>query len=160
FMVSAKTSDNPIMSVHDAIDIVARDKRWLIWLMLVEVLRQLHYIVSEHWADWNEFFGNRIFGTFNRRASHMNDWNRFRLARTCKWVAGLVIVSVVAGELFDVPAARGIPEMLSRMWDNLPLIVQIVLSMLIGVSSIFLIYFLLSKGGYEVYFPEDINTRF
>jgi hypothetical protein len=160
FMVSAKTSDNPIMSVRDAIDITAREKRWLIWLLMVEALRQLHYLVAEHWATYNEFWGNHVFGTFNRRASRMNDWNRFRLARTFKWVLALIIISVIAGDLFDVPAARGIPELLERIWDNLPLIVQIVLSMLIGVSSIFLIYFLLSKGGYEVYFPEDITTRF
>ncbi len=160
FMVSAKTSDNPIMSVHDAIDITAREKRWLIWLMLVEVLRQLHYVVSEHWSDWNEYFGNRIFGTFNRRASRMNDWNRYRLARTFKWLLLLLIVSVIAGDLFNVPAARGIPELLQRLWDNLPMIVQIALYMLLSIGSIFFLYYFMSKGGYEVYFPEDITTRF
>src|SRR4029453_8480311 len=53
-----------------------------IWiaLFLVELVRQTHYVVSEHWSGWHLFWSQRVFGAFNRRVSRLNDWNRFRLA--------------------------------------------------------------------------------
>jgi cell division protease FtsH len=160
FMVGKKTGDNPLMSVRDAIDIVAREKRWLIWLMLLEVLRQLHYVVSEHWAPYHEFWANRVYGGLDRRGARINDWNRYRMGRALRIVAVLAVVSLLASEIWDVGFFQGLPELLQRFWDRLPMILQLLFFVLFGILQFVAIFWFMSKGGVDTYFPEDINTRF
>jgi cell division protease FtsH len=160
FMVGKKTGDNPLVSVRDAIDLVAREKRWLIWLMLAEVLRQLHYVVSEHLAPYHEFWANRVFGGIDRGGARINDWNRYRMGRAMRLLALLAVVSLFASEIWDVAFFQGLPELLQRFWDRLPTILQLLFFVLFGVLQFVAIFWFMSKGGVDTYFPEDINTRF
>jgi ATP-dependent Zn protease len=160
FMVGKKTGDNPLMSTGDAIDIVAREKRWLLWLMLIEVVRQLHFVVSEHWAAYHEFWANRVFGGLDRRSARINDWNRYRMGRVLRIGLLLAILSLLASEIWDTSFFQGLPEALQRFWGNLPFILQMMFYLLFGVMQFVAIFYFMSKGGVDTYFPEDINTRF
>jgi cell division protease FtsH len=160
FFTAKTTDDYPLASVADAIDITARDKRWLVWLMTFECLRQLHFLVCEHWARYHELWGNRIFGGFNRRIHRINDWNRYRMARTLKVVTWLALFSIIAADIQNVPAYRGLPELLSSIIDGLPLILRLMFALLFGMLQFVAIFWFLSRGGVDTYFPEDIKTRF
>ena len=48
--VWAAMSNNPLLGFTDALRQQARSKRWLLVLGGIEILRQVHYLVSEHWA--------------------------------------------------------------------------------------------------------------
>ncbi len=160
FFVAKTTDDYPLAPVSDAIDITASDKRWFIWLMTFECLRQLHFIVCEHWAGYHEFWGNRIFAGVNRRVARINDWNRYRLGRVMKWLSILAVFSVISADIQDVPAYRGLPELLSSIIDGLPTIIRLLFFVMFGMFQFIAIFWFLSKGGIDTYFPEDIKTRF
>ena len=57
--------------------------------MGLELLRQVHYFVSERSAGYHRFWSQRVFGGFDRAMKRrFSDWTRFRLARVVKVVAG------------------------------------------------------------------------
>ena len=59
-LVWASLADNPLLSVRDAFNEVTRTRTWLIYLVMVEILRQVHFLVSELAAPyhgvWTKYF--------------------------------------------------------------------------------------------------------
>ena len=49
-IVWASMADNPLLPFSDAALIQLRDSQWLLWLAGLEVLRQIHFLVSEQSA--------------------------------------------------------------------------------------------------------------
>lgn len=133
-----------------------------IWIILfgVELVRQTHYVLSEHWGAWHGFWSQRVFGGFNRRASRLNDWNRFRLARLCKYLALIALLAYVLGQVYDQPPTQALLELPATIWAALPMLLQVVFIMLIAVGQFAAIFWFLSRGGVEVYMPNDVKTRF
>src|SRR6266567_3003712 len=78
FFVWGAMADNPLLPFSDALNDQARAKWWLFALARAELLRQLHYLISEHSARYHRFWTQRVFGGFNRRSSRLTDWNRYR----------------------------------------------------------------------------------
>src|SRR5438128_247550 len=97
FFVWAAMADNPLLPFGDAVNDEVRAKSWIFVLGGVELLRQLHYLISERWAAYHRFWTNRVFGGFNRRSARMSDWNRYRIARVLKLLTFLAILSIVLG---------------------------------------------------------------
>jgi hypothetical protein len=56
FFVAAEVADNPILPVSEAINETLRTKVWLLVLIGLEVLRQVHYLISEHWVAYHQFW--------------------------------------------------------------------------------------------------------
>ncbi|MFP5326816.1 MAG: AAA family ATPase, partial [Acidimicrobiia bacterium] len=133
-----------------------------IWLFLawIEVLRQLHYLLSERWAGWHQFWSRRVFGGFNRRIAKLNDWNRYRIGRVLRYAAFLAVVAYVLGQIYDVPASQALFELPATVWSALPLLLQLIFLMSAVVLQFVAIFWFLSRGGVEVYMPNDIRTRF
>src|SRR6266542_4892668 len=100
----AKAND-PILPWRDALVQTVRSGAWVLVLACVEALRQIHFFISEHSARYHRFWSERVFGGLNRRASKMNDWNRFRLARALKWLFCLAIFDLVLAKLIHEPPA-------------------------------------------------------
>ena len=70
--------------------------------MGLELLRQIHYFVSERWSAYHRFWTNGVFGGFDRAMKRrFSDWTRFRLARVLKWIAFIVLFAVVAGQILE-----------------------------------------------------------
>src|SRR5438876_9601610 len=64
-----------LSSFRDAFNQTARSEPWLLVLIGIELLRQIHFYVSEKSARYHRFWSQKVFGGMNRRASRMNDWN-------------------------------------------------------------------------------------
>ena len=68
-----KLNANPIKSVVDGFWETAEKQAW-IWILLgLEVLRQLHFVVAEHWSGYYRFWKFNFFGG-SRSASP--EWTR------------------------------------------------------------------------------------
>ena len=116
-LVWASMADNPLLPFVDAVRLHLVESQWLLWLMGLELVRQIHYLVSEHWSAYHRFWSDTIFGGFDRAAKRrFSDWTRFRLARIIKLVAFVALFAVVAGQiletspvlaLFETPALGG-----------------------------------------------------
>ncbi|HEX2064592.1 MAG TPA: AAA family ATPase, partial [Acidimicrobiales bacterium] len=159
-VVWAAMADDPNMSFSDAVRIHVRSAAWLLALLALECLRQLHYLISEHRAGYHRFWMERVFGGVERRTGRMNDWTRYRLARAFKGLVLLAVMAVLLGKVYDVSPLEGLFKLPTALWDALPVLIQVLLILAIVVMQFVAIFWFLSKGGVEVYFPEDIKTRF
>ncbi|HEY3211173.1 MAG TPA: ATPase, partial [Actinomycetota bacterium] len=159
-LVWGTMANDPILPFREALIQTARSGAWVLGLVAFELLRQIHFFISEHWARYHRFWSERVFGGLNRRVSKMNDWNRFRLARAFKWLFFLAIFDLILAKLIHEPPAIALFKLPVIIFQALPLIVQAVVIISLGLFQIIALYWFLSKGGIDVYFPDDIKTRF
>jgi ATP-dependent Zn protease len=148
------------LPVDEALSRQLDAKWWIVALAGVEVVRQLHYLVSERSARWHRFWTDRVFGGFNRRAGRLSDWNRYRIGRVLRWGFVLVVADLIVSAILDISPARTLVEAPARAWDLLPFVLQLMFGFLFVAVQFLGIFWLLSRGGTDVYFPEDIDTRF
>jgi ATP-dependent Zn protease len=151
---------NPILPLVDAVRDALRARWWILALAGLELLRQVHYLVSERWAAYHAFWTERVFGSWNRRVGRMNDWNRFRVARVLKLLFVLVILDLLIAELFDLPPAIALFQLPAIVLAGLPFLIQIAFYFFIIVFQFIGLFWFLSRGGIDVYMPDDIETRF
>src|SRR5215218_9189272 len=160
FFVWAAIADNPLLPFNDAVNDTVSEKRWIFLLGALELIRQVHYLISERSAAYHRFWTQRVFGGFNRRSARMSDWNRYRLARLAKIILFLVILSIVLGTIFDTSPALALVELPSRIVDALPFVFQLLFGALFIIIEFGALFWLLTRGGVDVYYPDDIKTRF
>jgi cell division protease FtsH len=156
----ATVIDNPIIPVADAFNQALSDRWWLLLLIMVEGIRQLHYVVSEHSAGYHRFWSQDVFGKMERKSGKFNDWTRFRMARAMKWLAVIALASIILGAANDQSPVLALFELPATIWSAMPLVLQVVFYMFVMVMQFVAIFWFLSKGGVETYFPDDIKTRF
>ena len=156
----AAMADDPILPFSEAVRHEARAGTWLVALFGLELVRQVHYLISEHWAGWHRFWTVRFFGGIERRTRRLNDWNRYRIGRLFRYLVFVVVLAVVLGKIFHEPPSRGLFHLPAALFKALPMVLQVVFIMLIAVGQFVAIFWFLSRGGMDVYFPDDIKTRF
>jgi ATP-dependent Zn protease len=161
FFVAAESADNPILPISEAINLTLESKVWLLVLIGLELLRQLHYLVSERNVRYHQFWSKRVFGGWNRYMQRFNPWNRYRLARATKWIIAIVIGAIILGRIFDTSPVTAYFDALSEAIDAAPLVLQVVLYLFFWIGfQFFLIFYFMTRGGVETFFPDDIATRF
>ena len=153
-------ASNPILPLRDALNRQLDARWWLLAVAGLELLRQSHYLLSEIWAGWHRLWSQRIFGGVNRRTARMNDWTRYRIGRVIRILVALVIVDLVLASLFDLSPANALIEAPARLWDYLPLFLQLVFAFFFVIIQMVGLFWFLSRGGVDVYMPDDIDTRF
>jgi ATP-dependent Zn protease len=161
FFVAAELADNPILPVSEAVNETLRSKVWLLVLIGLELLRQVHYLVSEHWAKYHQFWTKRVFGGWNRYLGRFNPWNRYRFARAVKWVVAIVVGAIILGRILDTSPFTAYFEGLSEAIGAAPVIAQAAIFLLFWIGFQFLLmFYFMTRGGVETFFPDDITTRF
>ena len=71
----------------DAVRIAVNDYWWLLALMALEFVRQVHYFIEERSKGYYRFWQQTVFGGTERRLGAMNDCTRYRVGRAFKFVA-------------------------------------------------------------------------
>ena len=157
----ASMANNPIMPFTDAVRLQVRSGWWLLALMGLEVIRQLHYLVSEHWAGYHHFWTKTLFGRFDRAIRRkFSDWTRFRIARILKILFFIGLYAVIAGRILETSPVVAIFEAPAILWQVLPFVLQLAFAFFFIAFQFIGLFWLLSRGGVDVYFPDDITTRF
>lgn len=134
---------------------------WIFWLLGAEVLRQLHFFVSEHWSAYHRFWSQKVFGGFERWTHRrFDDWTRFRLARALKIAFFVILIALVLGAVLDVAPLTALMQAPALIWQALPFFLQIVFLFFVVIIQFVGLFWFLSRGGVETYFPDDIKTRF
>jgi cell division protease FtsH len=154
-------SGNPLVTWSDAFRIEARAGAWVLVLIGLEALRQIHFLISEHWAGYHYFWTHRVFGG-TTRVTHrkLSDWTRFRLWRLFTWVFWIAVIAVVLGRVKHTTPVDALLNLPSYIWSALPFLAQLVVILLFVVLQFAAIFWFLSRGGVDVYYPDDIKTRF
>ncbi|MEV0968143.1 AAA family ATPase [Microtetraspora glauca] len=150
-----------IIPVRDAVTKTAEESTWILWLAGLELIRQLHFLISERSAGYHRFWTKKVFGGWNRwTRRRFSDWTRFRLARALKWTIWIAVIAVVLGKLGDTSPLEALIQAPAQAVGYLPTVLQVLLYMLLAVGQFAAIFWFLSRGGVDVYFPDDIKTRF
>ena len=61
-LVWSAMASNPLMGISDAIRTEIRSGSWVFVLACLEALRQIHILISEHWAAYHRFWTQTFFG--------------------------------------------------------------------------------------------------
>jgi cell division protease FtsH len=157
---SVMTSD-PIVGFVDAMRIEVSSGWWVFALIGLELIRQVHFLISEHWAGYHRFWTQTFFGGFERESHRkLSEWTRFRLRRVLTWVLWIAVIAIVAGKVKQTSPVNALLHMPSYIWHALPFVLQLLVILLFVVLQFAAIFWFLSRGGVDVYFPDDIKTRF
>jgi cell division protease FtsH len=166
FGVTLKHANVPIMGWGEAIRDQLRAKTWVLWIAAVEVLRQMHYLISERSGSYHDFWSNRLFGGWDRWWTKRNPWFRYRMQRLAKvsfWVFVMTtIFSSIWGLSFIDTIAQAPRHLLYNPFGSsgMPWFFQILFGMFYAVIQFVAIFWFMSRGGVDTYMPEQIKTRF
>ena len=158
----------PVLSFGEALENQLQAKWWVLTLMGLETLRQIHYLISERSVAWHQFWQERVFGGWERRMRRLNPWNRYRAQRIGKLLFfGTIAVFFFAWKWNVAPAnviatapGRIADGLFKPMTGSLPLFWLLILYSFMGIFSIAIFYLFFFFGGIETYKPGEIKTRF
>ena len=159
-LVWSTLATTPIEPVADAIRDELHAQWWLLALAGLELVRQLHYLLSEHWVGWHTFWTERFFGGTEQRVGRVAAWTRYRIGRVVRIGIFLVVASILLGRIYHVTAVTALFQLPAKLVGALPLIGQVLLILVVAVGQFVAIFWFLSKGGVETYYPGDVKTRF
>jgi|GEM_PF-137736 len=156
----ATLTNNPTEPFKVAIGHELTTLLWLEVLAGLEVVRQVHYLISEHSRRWNHFWSTRVFGrsTFVRRKT--SDWTRYRMGRAARVIVWLVLLAVVLAAFYHTSPAVSLFQVPVALYNALPFIFQLAFAFFFIAFQFIGLFWLLSKGGVDVHYPGDIPTRF
>jgi len=158
-----KMANDPILGFSDGarqqLQLTSGIGRWLVLLLAIEVIRQLSFLVAERSRAYYRA-SNAVFSRSEQVTHRMSDYTRFRIARAIKWLIALAIVAIIAGALTQSSPLLGLFHIPGKIAHYLPLILLYVFYMFFAVAQIGLLFWFLSRGGVEVYYPGDVTTRF
>jgi ATP-dependent Zn protease len=158
--LQAQFLHNPLVGIADAIRMDLGTYVVLAVFAGLEVIRQLHYLVSEHWSAYHLFWSRKVFGRFEGRRGRMDDWTRYRVQRMFRIGFLLIIADLVLASVFDLPVATALIEAPGALLGVLPLALRLLFAFFFVIVQFVGLFWFLSRGGVDVYFPDDIKTRF
>ncbi|WP_219470802.1 AAA family ATPase [Nonomuraea rhizosphaerae] len=150
-----------IVTFVEAMQAIAYSYQWIFWLLGLEALRQLHFFVSERWSGYHRFWSQRVFGGAERWSHRrFDDWTRYRISRATKIIFWIALIALVLGAVLDTNPFLALFAAPALIWKAMPFLIQIVFLFFVVIIQFVGLFWFLSRGGVETYFPDDIKTRF
>jgi len=160
-LVWSVMANDPLVGFSDALKTEVDSGWWVFVLFGLEFLRQVHFLISEHSRGYHRFWTWMVFGGVERLTQRrISDWTRFRLSRLVKWVFWIAVVAVVTGKIIHTTPVLALLRGPQLIWHVLPFVIQIMFTLLFVVLQFVALFWFMSRGGVDVYFPDDIKTRF
>ena len=152
------------MSFRSALQDQVSKRWWLLALAGVEVLRQLHYYLQEQSKGYYRFW-RKLLDREEEALGRINPFVRFRLGRLARllvfgWILGAIIAAFISTPGDQVNALEAWFRLPGIIRDTFGQIVYFLFLMSFGILQIGGIFWFMSRGGTEVYMPDDIDTRF
>lgn len=158
-LVWADMAGDESLTFQTATSNSAYQRWWIFPLFAVEAIRQTHFLISELAAPYHGFW-QRYFSFVDRTLHKLSDWTRFRLSRVIKWTLIITLVSIVLGAIYKETPVRALFLAPKALWSALPIIGQLMFAVVFVIIQFVAIFWFLSRGGIDTYFPDDIKTRF
>ena len=158
-LVWADMAGDEALSFQKAVSNSAFQRWWIFPLVAVEAIRQTHFLISELAAPYHGFW-QKYFAFVDRIIHKLSDWTRFRLSRVIKWALVITLLSIVLGAIYKETPVRALFLAPKALWSALPIIGQLAFAIVFVIIQFVAIFWFLSRGGIDTYFPDDIKTRF
>ena len=160
-LVWSVMANDPLVGFSDALKTEVQTGWWVFILLGLEFLRQVHFVISEHSRGYHRFWTWLVFGGINRLTHRrLSDWTRFRISRVVTWVFWIAVIAVVTGKIIHTSPVLALLRGPQLIWHVLPFVIQIMFTLLFVVLQFVALFWFMSRGGVDVYFPDDIKTRF
>ncbi|HEY7262675.1 MAG TPA: AAA family ATPase [Trebonia sp.] len=160
-LVWSVMANDPLVGFADAVRIQVSSGWWVFVLAGLEVIHQLHFLISEHWAAYHQFWLHKVWGRWNRFTDRkLSAWTRFRIGRLAKWALIIVVIAIVTGKIIHTEPLLALLQIPAIVWHAMPFVIQILFTLFFVVAQFGLLFWFLSRGGVDVYYPDDIKTRF
>jgi cell division protease FtsH len=160
-LVWAAVANDPEIPFADAMRIETRAGAWVFVLLGLEALRQIHFVISEHSARYHRIWTVRFFGGIERLSHRrLSNWTRFRLWRLCVIVFWITILAFVLSKFLKTSPILALIQAPALLWHYLPLVLQLAFGFFFVILQFVGLFWFLSRGGVDVYYPDDIKTRF
>jgi cell division protease FtsH len=160
-LVWSVMATNPLPGFSDAALTEVRTGWWVFILLGLEVIRQVHFLISEHSARYYRFWTHTFFGGIDRVTHRrISDWSRFRIWRLLVWVFWIAVLAVVVGKIIHTTPILALLRAPQLLWKALPFVLQLAFAFFFIAFQFIGLFWLLSRGGVDVYYPDDIKTRF
>ena len=158
-LVWAAMASDPLLSLSDAAITEFNARFWIIVLAGVEVIRQIHFFFAEKAAGYHSIW-QRYFAFVDKTIHRISDWNRYRLSRAIKALLMVALLAVVLGAIYKETPVKALFLAPQALWSALPMLGQLAFAVVFIVIQFFAMFWFLSRGGIDTYFPDDIRTRF
>jgi ATP-dependent Zn protease len=152
-------ASDPLLSLSDAAITEFNARLWIIVLAGVEVIRQIHFFFAEKAAGYHSIW-QRYFAFVDKTIHRISDWNRYRLSRAIKGLLMVALLAVVLGAIYKETPVKALFLAPQALWSALPMLGQLAFAVVFIVIQFFAMFWFLSRGGIDTYFPDDIRTRF
>jgi cell division protease FtsH len=160
-LVWSLMADDPLVGFADACRIQVREGYWVFILLGLELIHQLHYFISEHSARYNQFWVKQVWGRWARFSDRkVSAWTRFRITRVVSWIIVIAVIAIITGKIIHTQPLNALLRIPQIVWSAMPFVVQIVFTLFFVVAQFGMLFWFLSRGGVDVYYPDDIKTRF
>jgi len=160
-LVWAMVADNPLVGAGDAFATQVRMAYWIFILAGIELIRQIHFLISEHWRAYHRFWTGRVFGGFERLTRRrLSDWTRLRLGRLACWLVVLVFAAIITGKIIHAGPLVALARVPAIVWHTMPFVLQLVAGFVLLMGQFAALLWFLYRGGIDVYHPQDVQTRF
>ena len=160
-LVWSLMADDPLVGFLDAARIEVQLGWWVFILFGLELIHQIHFLISEHWAAYNQFWLNKVWGRTERLSNRkLSAWTRYRIGRVIRWALIVVVIAIIAGKIMHDAPLTALALIPAILWHALPTFIQYAFLLFFTVAQFALLFWFLSRGGVDVYYPDDIKTRF
>jgi cell division protease FtsH len=160
-LVLAVMANDPIVGFSDAMRIEARVGWWVFLLIGLELLRQLHFLISEHSRAYHRFWVSAVFGGMERTTHRsLSNWTRFRLWRLFLWVFWIAVFAFLISKFIHTSPIVALLRAPGLVWHAIPFVLQLLVYVFIIILQFAGLFWFMSRGGVDVYYPDDIKTRF
>jgi cell division protease FtsH len=131
-------------------------------LFTLEIIRQIHYWISERSPGYHRFWQQGVFGGFDRGASRFKPWTRFRVGRFVRWTIFIAIYAMLIDYFIDEIASpfQAVAETPRLIVQVAPFVFQLMFGFFFVMIQFIGLFWFLSRGGMDVILPEEIKTRF
>ena len=155
--------NGPFTTPGQAISEMLRNQSWLFLLLGLEILRQVHYALSERSRRYHQFWIYTFFGGIERTVhKRVSPWTRFRFGRYVRLflyllVVGVIVDAMVADVSSPFQALIQLPRILQR---NLSQFAFFLFYPVLLISQFALLFWFLSRGGVTVTMADEIEKRY
>jgi cell division protease FtsH len=160
-LVWSLMADNPLVGFLDAARIEAQVGWWVFVLIGLELIHQLHFFISERSPAYNQFWVKKVWGKWAQFSDRkISAWAKFRIGRVIRWIVVIAVIAIITGKIIHAAPLSALLRIPHIVWSAMPFVVQIVFTLFFVVAQFGMLFWFLSRGGVDVYFPDDIKTRF
>jgi cell division protease FtsH len=140
-LVWSLMADDPLVGFLDACRIEVQLGWWVFILAGLELIHQAHFLISEHWAGYHQFWIHKVWGRTARLSdSKLSAWTRYRIGRIIRWVLIVAVIAIIAGKIMHDAPLTALALIPAILWHALPTFIQYAFLLFFTVAQFALLF--------------------